>query len=395
MRFASLLSIVSFIGFVTAHPGKHEEHGTPTRREFLSNAKRSIADCKRQLAYSGVEASAVERRAVMAKQLKEQVVLRKRNFSDVLAKNHASKRTDVTSETINGGDLFSGHLSCVLQSEVTEGPYWVKGELVRSNIVQNEPGVPLYLDFQFVDVNTCTPIKNVFLDTWHANSTGVYSGVVAQGNSNIDDLTNINNTALRGIQQSDADGVVYFETVVPGHYTGRTNHIHVLASLDATVLPNGTLSVGNVSHVGQVFFDQSLLDLVETVGPYASNTQEVLRNANDGVFAEEAESVDPVVEYILLGDDIIDGVFGWLSIGVNPDASYVPSPAEICEVARSRDALHLIPSSLVFSKSDTCSQAPRCHVIRCSNPSSRQDCGKFTIILSQEILCCFLGFPEL
>lgn len=54
----------------------------------------------------------------------------------------------------------------------------------------------------------------------------MYSGVVANGNGNSADATNINNTFLRGIQQSDADGVVKFETLFPGHYTGRATHIH-------------------------------------------------------------------------------------------------------------------------------------------------------------------------
>jgi protocatechuate 3,4-dioxygenase beta subunit len=31
----------------------------------------------------------------------------------------------------------------------------------------------------------------------------------------------LDNTFHRGIQQSDADGVVTFETLFPGHYTGR------------------------------------------------------------------------------------------------------------------------------------------------------------------------------
>lgn len=54
----------------------------------------------------------------------------------------------------------------------------------------------------------------------------MYSGVVANGNGNSADATNINNTFLRGIQQSDDDGVVKFETLFPGHYTGRATHIH-------------------------------------------------------------------------------------------------------------------------------------------------------------------------
>lgn len=62
-------------------------------------------------------------------------------------------------------------------------------------------------------------------DIWSANSTGVYSGVQSNGNGNYDDTSNLDNIALRGIQQADDDGVVQFSTIFPGHYTGRTTHI--------------------------------------------------------------------------------------------------------------------------------------------------------------------------
>lgn len=34
-------------------------------------------------------------------------------------------------------------------------------------------------------------------------------------------------TWLRGVQQTDEDGMVEFDTIVPGWYSGRTAHIHV------------------------------------------------------------------------------------------------------------------------------------------------------------------------
>ena len=46
----------------------------------------------------------------------------------------------------------------------------VDGELVRTNVTDNEPGVPLYADFQVIDVSTCEPISGVYLDFWHGKS---------------------------------------------------------------------------------------------------------------------------------------------------------------------------------------------------------------------------------
>jgi protocatechuate 3,4-dioxygenase beta subunit len=40
------------------------------------------------------------------------------------------------------------------------------------------------------------------------------------------DKPNINNTMLRGFQQTDENGVVAFNTMMPGHYPIRANHVH-------------------------------------------------------------------------------------------------------------------------------------------------------------------------
>lgn len=215
----------------------------------------------------------------------------------------------------------------MLTPETTQGPYWVQGELVRKDITDSQEGVPVTLDIQLIDVNTCEPVPQAFLEIWHCNSTGVYSGVIANGNGDSSDETNIDKTFFRGIQQSDDDGVVVFDTKFPGHYTGRATHIHVMTSQDATVNANETLSGGSITHVGQMFFDQDLISIVEAVEPYLSNTQELTTNAEDSIFAQEAADVDPVIEYVLLGDDVSEGIFGWLAFGLDTTNSFDITPA--------------------------------------------------------------------
>jgi hypothetical protein len=75
------------------------------------------------------------------------------------------------------------------------------------------------------------------------------------------------------------------------------------------------------SHIGQLFFDQPLQGLVEYQEPYASNTQSLTTNDEDSILAAEADSSDPVVRYVLLGDNVTDGVLGWISIGIYPMAT--------------------------------------------------------------------------
>jgi len=206
----------------------------------------------------------------------------------------------------------------------------VAGEYVRRNLVEQQPGVPLLLDYQVIDVNTCEPVPNVFLEMWHCNSTGVYGGVVAQGNGNSNDQSNLNATWLRGIQPTDEDGVAQFESIFPGHYTGRTTHIHVMVHTNATLLSNGTLGAHvQGSHVGQTFFDQALINAVEALAPYNTNRQPLTTNARDGIMAQEAATngVDPVMEYTLLGDKLEDGLFAWIAFGIDKNYVRTVTPA--------------------------------------------------------------------
>jgi len=78
----------------------------------------------------------------------------------------------------------------VLTPGITWGPYYVSGELVRSNVVDGQEGVAIHLEYQYIDVSTCEPIEGLWIDTWNANSTGVYSGVQG-GNGNSNDASNL------------------------------------------------------------------------------------------------------------------------------------------------------------------------------------------------------------
>lgn len=71
------------------------------------------------------------------------------------------------------------------------------------------------------------------------------------------------------------------------------------------------------SHVGQLFFDQDLITKVEKTSPYSTNTQDLTTNAEDSILSEEADTIDPFMEYVLLGDDVSDGIFAWISVGVD------------------------------------------------------------------------------
>ena len=172
--------------------------------------------------------------------------------------------------------------SCILTPEVTQGPYYVTGENVRTNVVETQEGVPVHLEYQYIDVSTCKAATGLYLDTWQANSTGVYSGIVASGNGvGTDDPTNLNNTFLRGVTKVNDDGYAFFDTLFVGHYADRASHIHLIASQGGEVFSNGTYQSSTISHVGQLFFPEELKDVVEATSPYNTNTQAITTNDED------------------------------------------------------------------------------------------------------------------
>lgn len=329
MHFPSSLLTLGLLAAPGAlgHPGHDIREEAAERREFLKRSPNTVRSCIPQLERRGYQAAALERRQQMAHEarvkrgLADRPLMR-RDFKESLETDHES-----TSDVTLGSDerlLFADNSTCLLQPEVTQGPYYVDGELIRSDISEDQIGVPLYLDIQLVDTSNCLSVPAVFMDIWHCNSTGVYSGVTAKSNGNGNDTSNLEATFLRGIQQTDVNGVAQFESIFPGHYTGRATHIHVLAhnTNDTTIRTNGTLLSGNftahASHSGQIFFDQDLISQVEATASYKDNQQVLTTNAEDYLFFEEAAGMDPVMEYVLLGDDITDGIMAWISIGIDP-----------------------------------------------------------------------------
>ena len=154
-------------------------------------------------------------------------------------------------------------------------------------------------------------------------STNFNSGVVATGNEAADGW---DSTYLRGIQESDKDGIVTFQTIFPGHYDGRAIHTHLLTHIGSKINKNnGTLSIGtgSVAHIGQLFWNEVLRSAVEETTPYNQNTQAITSNADDMWSIEQAtDEFDPFPEYVYLGNGLEDGLFAWIQIGINASADY-------------------------------------------------------------------------
>ncbi|KAK2061715.1 aromatic compound dioxygenase [Colletotrichum caudatum] len=330
MRFSSVATGLALLSSVIARPGRDITEEIVERRAFLSSVKRAnLVHCADKLAARGLTARNIARRAAQVQYARQKRNIKKHDSAGVLATSHNDTDLGYTLNT-DAATLFSGSNSSVLTPKVTQGPYYVSGEYVRRNLTDGQEGVDIILDYQIIDVETCEPVPNIYLEMWHCNATGVYNGIVASGNGDPSDQSNIDNTFLRGIQLTNRDGVAQFESIFPGHHTSRATHIHLLVHTNAMLSANNTLgSVNTASHVGQAFFDQDLISAVEAVAPYNTNTQELTANAEDSILGEEtaADGVDPLMEYTLLGDSITDGLFAWMALGINTTQSSSITPA--------------------------------------------------------------------
>jgi protocatechuate 3,4-dioxygenase beta subunit len=160
-----------------------------------------------------------------------------------------------------------GQATCTLTPQQTEGPYWFNANQVRSDITEGKAGVSLRVALRVVSASTCLPIPNAVAEIWHADAGGIYSGYAAQGTAG--------QTFLRGIQVTDAHGLVEFQTIYPGWYRGRTTHIHFKVHFE-----NQTLVTS------QLYFPETISNTIyTTVSPYSTRGAKDTANASDMVYS--------------------------------------------------------------------------------------------------------------
>lgn len=164
--------------------------------------------------------------------------------------------------------------SCLLVAGTTEGPCTTATDLARVDVSEGWTGLPVRLGMRFV-TSACAPIAGAVVKIWHTNIAGSYSGVTPNPGMCLKQQSYSAADFFRGVQSTNASGLVYFDTCFPGWYSGRAIHIHFQVTSGATTYK-----------ISQLFFPETLTtDIFANHAEYKSYGQPNTTFANDNVMA--------------------------------------------------------------------------------------------------------------
>lgn len=187
---------------------------------------------------------------------------------------------------------------CNLTCEATLGPCYAN-TLERKDISEGHDGLPVRMVLLVVN-ESCQPVPGATVDIWHAAPEGLYSGDDASDFCTSGDATARAARWFRGVQTTDANGRVEFDTCFPGWYSSRTIHIHFTLRVN-----------GNEYVTSQLFFDDTLDDeIVNTQPLYNARGPRDTTNSNDTVI-----SADSVADYVFQTQRMADGaMLAWKTL---------------------------------------------------------------------------------
>jgi len=165
-----------------------------------------------------------------------------------------------------------GITTCSLYCRSTPGPCTSTAP-TRRDISEGMDGLPVRLALLVVDPN-CEPVANAWVEIWHTQRAGIYSGRTPGGRQCYRyDPSAVDRLYFRGKQRTGATGRVAFDTCFPGWYPGRANHIHFRVRLGSTAYVTS-----------QLFFDDALnAEIFDTHPDYAEFGAPDTTNEDDGI----------------------------------------------------------------------------------------------------------------
>jgi protocatechuate 3,4-dioxygenase beta subunit len=202
--------------------------------------------------------------------------------------------TPLASAAATAASVASG-ASCAVIPEETAGPFPGDGSngpnvlsedgVVRTDIRSSfgssttvAEGVPLAIKLTIQDAGgDCAPLAGAAVYLWHCDRDGGYS-LYSQAVSD--------ENYLRGVQEADDGGLVTFQSIFPGCYSGRWPHIHF------EVYPSLELAKdeGNRIATSQIALPKDACDVVYATDGYSQSIQNLsqVSLASDNVFRDDS-----------------------------------------------------------------------------------------------------------
>jgi protocatechuate 3,4-dioxygenase beta subunit len=229
-----------------------------------------------------------------------------------------------TGSTGSSGSTGASASSCALIPEETAGPYPGDGSnsvngsianaLMLSGILRSDirssiagatgvaAGVPLTLDIRLVNTHgSCADLAGYAIYLWHCDREGRYS-MYSSG------ITDQN--YLRGVQQTDSNGVARFITIFPGCYSGRMPHMH----FEIFRTPTTATTFSNKLRTSQIAFANEISGAVYAgAAGYATSAANFARVsfATDGIFSDGY-----ALQLAELSGTVAAGYSGQLTVGI-------------------------------------------------------------------------------
>ncbi|KAK9779186.1 putative Intradiol ring-cleavage dioxygenase [Seiridium cardinale] len=307
-----ILTVLSLASLATAHSGEifnkkeHMEELANTHAVAEVNA-REFEICHSRPDIERRERAVARRAATFARLrkangLNDDTFLHRREASSLRqwSANSRNKSSLKYTKDTPTAELFGSNASCILTPDDANGTYFVYQEHIRSNVVENVQGCP------------------------HAFGAAINRRKYVQASQRANRyLGGLATTYLRGVQPTDADGVVNFDTLFPGHLQGRATQQHIIAHVGSKVLDSGTYTGGQVAHLSQLFFDQVLIDTIEATAPYNTNRIAKTSNLADWFTGYAASpKYDPFPNYTMQGSGVSGGMFVWAELGTNISSNW-------------------------------------------------------------------------
>lgn len=165
--------------------------------------------------------------------------------------------------------------ACVIVAETTDGPCTTATDLIREDISEGWDGLPVRLMLKIVDTG-CNPLAGVSVKVWHTNNEGSYSGQTPNNGMCLLDQDYSAEDFHRGVQMTNGEGVVAFDTCYPGWYRGRAVHIHFQVYTEDTTY-----------NISQIYFPEAITAEIFAGEPiYSDYGQPDTVFANDSILED-------------------------------------------------------------------------------------------------------------